>query len=219
MSKPLSAHRRLAAVATLLPPGKVPDGSRGVILSEALRLFAEHGYGAASVRDVAQLVGIKPASVYSHYPSKAHVLAELIRIGLEEHFGRIRAAVLSTGPEPERQLRAIVRAHVLAHAEYSMLAVVTNTELHALPSEFAAPLLEQRRQTELLLAELIQRGVDLGVFHVPDVQLAIAAIGSMGLRVAHWYSPDMGKTPGQVADIFAEFACRVVGVMGQEQGH
>ncbi|HSW14080.1 MAG TPA: TetR/AcrR family transcriptional regulator [Solimonas sp.] len=213
MSKPISIHRRLAAVTNVLPPGATPEGSRGVILGEALRLFAEHGYGGASIRDIAKLAGIQGASVYSHYPSKAHVLAELIRIGHEEHFRRLRAALLSASPEPKLQLIAVVRAHVLVHAEYSMLAVVTNAELHALPEEFATPILEVRRQSEMQLLEVIERGVSLGAFHVPDAQLALLAIGAMGLRVAHWYSPEIGKTPEQIADTFAEFACRVVGIM------
>lgn len=213
MPRILSTHRRLAAVATVLPPGVALDGSRGVILGEALRLFAEHGYGGASIRDIAQLVGIKGASVYSHFPSKAHVLAELIRIGHEEHLRRMRTALMAAGPEPRSQLVAVVRAHVLAHAEYPMLAVVANAELHALPPEFAAPILEVRRQSETLLIDVIQRGADMGVFNVPDIQLAMPAIGAMGLRVAHWYTPELGRSPEQIADVFAEFACRVVGVM------
>ena len=212
MGKPASTQRRLAAVATLLPPGAAPEGSRGLILSASLRLFAEHGYGGASIRDIAERAGIKGATVYSHYPSKAQVLADLIRIGHEEHFRRMRAALLNAGPEPRFQLTAIVRAHVLAHAEYPMLAVVANAELHALPPEFAAPILELRHQSEAQLLEVIQRGVGLGVFHVADPQLAVLAIGAMGLRVAHWYGPEIGKTPDEIADSFAEFACRVVGV-------
>lgn len=209
----LSSHRRLAALTTVLPPGAAPDGSRGVILGEALRLFAEHGYGGSSIRDIAKLVGIQAASVYSHFPSKAHVLAELVRIGHEEHHRRLRGALLDARSDPKEQLMAIVRAHVSAHAEYPMLAVVSNAELHALPAEFAAPSLELRRQSELLLLEVIERGIKLGVFKVPDAQLARSAISAMGLRVAHWYTPELEQTPARVAEVYAEFACRVLGVM------
>lgn len=207
-----ASHRRLAAVGSDLPPGTAPDGSRGQILSESLRLFAEQGYGAASIRDIASRVGIKGASLYSHYPSKAHVLAELVRIGHEEHFRRMRDALLAAQPDVHVQLAAVVRAHVCAHAEYPMLAVVSNSELHALPEEFAAPLLAIRRQSEMLMLDVIQRGVNLGVFKVPDIQLAMTAIGAMGLRVAHWYTPDSGKTPEQIADTYALFAARLLGV-------
>lgn len=207
------AHRRLATSATMLPPGALPDGSRGLILTEALRLFAENGYGSASIRDIAKLVGIKGASLYSHYPSKAHVLAELIQIGHEEHLRRMRDALQAATNDPQSQLVALVRAHVCAHAEYAMLAVVSHAELHSLPPEFATPILSVRRQSEMLLLDIIQRGVNLGVFKVPDVQLAMTAIGAMGLRVAHWYSPEIGKTPDQIADVYAQFACRLLGIM------
>lgn len=213
MPKLLSSHRRLASVTNLLPPGATPEGSRGLILCEALRLFAENGYGGSSIRDIAELVGIKGATMYSHYPSKAHVLAELIKIGHDEHYRRMREAVLEAGTDPKAQLVALVRAHVGVHAEYPMLAVVSNAEMHALPAEFAAASLAVRNQSEMLLLEVIERGVKLGVFNVPDLQLAMPAIGAMGLRVAHWYTPELGKTPEQVADVFAVFACRVVGVM------
>lgn len=208
-----NAQRRLAEVTTVLPPGATPEGSRGVVLTEALRLFAERGFGGSSIRDLAERVGIKSASLYSHYPSKAHVLAELMRIGHEEHHRRVRAALLEASADPEQQLRALVRAHVSAHAEYPMLAVVTSAEFHALPPEFAAPSIELRRQSELFLQEIIERGIQQGKFQVSDPFLAINAIGGMGLRVAHWYSSSLGKTPEQIAEAFSEFACRIVGVM------
>ena len=74
------------------------------------------------------------------------------------------------------------------------------------------PILAVRRQSEMLLLDIIQRGVNLGVFNVPDVELAMTAIGAMGLRVAHWYAPDSGKTPEQIADVYSQFACRVLGI-------
>lgn len=183
-----------------------------MILSEALRLFAERGYGSASIRDIAKLVGIKGASLYSHFPSKAHVLAELLKIGHEEHLRRMKDALRTATPDPQSQLVALVRAHVCAHAEFAMLAVVSSTELHALPAEFAPPILALRRQSEMLLLDIIQRGVNLGVFKVPDVELAMTAIGAMGLRIAHWYAPDYGKTPEQIAEVYAQFACRLLGI-------
>ncbi len=206
------AQRRLATSATGLPAWVAAEGSRGVILNEALRLFAERGYGSASIRDIAKLVGIKGASLYSHFPSKAHVLAELLKIGHEEHFRRMQDALRTATPDPQSQLVALVRAHVCAHAEFAMLAVVSSTEIHALPTEFAPPILALRHQSEMLLLDIIQRGVNLGVFRVPDVHLAMTAIGAMGLRVAHWYAPDNDKTPEQIAEVYAEFACRLLGI-------
>lgn len=214
MSQPLHPHRRLATVDTVLPPGAAPEGTRGVILAESLGLFAQHGYGSTSIRDIAKLVGLKAASLYSHYPSKEHILIELIRIGHHWHLRHLKETVMAAEPEPRAQLMALVRAHVRSHAQFAMLAVVSHTELHVLSPEAAEPLLAERRQSERLLIDIIQRGINLGVFDVPDPELAMAAIAAMGVRVAHWYSPGGSRTIDQISDEFALYACRLLNAKG-----
>lgn len=209
MSEFLS-NRRVASEETLLPPGVSISGSHGTILSVGLRLFAERGFGGASVRDIAKAAGLQPATLYVHFPSKEHVLAEIIRIGHEEHQQRLRRALHGSVPEPDRQLFALVREHVLVHAQYPMLTVVANNELHALSPAFAAPSLQLRRQSEQMFLDIVERGIERGVFHVRRPWLAVAAIGGMGLRVAHWYTPDLAFSAGDVADDYAEFALRIV---------
>lgn len=211
MSDPARLHRRLAAEQPRLPGAPVQRGSREAVLDAALQLYAEHGYGGTSVRDIATLAGVQPATLYAYFPSKAHVLAELIRIGHEVHQQRIRSALLEVQPAPREQLAALVRAHVWMHAEYPMLAVVSNAELHALSPEMAAPALALRRQSEQLMLEVVERGVRLGEFRVPNAWLAVAAIAAMGLRVAHWYTPEFEMSADAVADSYVEFAWRVVG--------
>ena len=203
-------HRRLASEALDLPASPDQRGSRGLVLIAALRLFATHGFGGTSVRDIAAEADLQPATMYAYFPSKQHVLAELIRIGHEEHHRRLRASLLDSGAEPADQLAAVVRAHVRMHTDHPMLAVVTNAELHALHEDFAGPALTLRRQSEQLLMDVIQRGIDRGAFTVAAPWLALAAIGGMGLRVAHWFTESCGMTAEAVADTYAEFALKVV---------
>lgn len=211
MTIALLQHRRLAANETALPPDALPRGAKGPILVAALGLYAEHGYGGTSVRDIAKEAGVQPATLYAHYPSKEHVLAELIRIGHESHHQLMRAALLETSADPRDQLAALMRAHVQMHARFPMLAVVANAELHALSPEAAVPALELRKQSEQLLIDVILRGVQKGIFKVKEPRLALAAIGAMGLRVSHWYTPGFELSVDEVADNYAEFALRIVG--------
>ncbi len=176
----------------------------------ALKLFAERGYAGTSIRDVAAAAGVKPATIYVHYSSKEHILAELCRIGHEEQYRRVRTAVLASGANPRDQIVAYVRAHVEFHTAFPMLAVVSNAELHVLGEELGSATFLLRHQSEGLLTDIIKLGIDQEIFHVPDVWLATAAIGGMGLRVAYWFAPDYHVTAQQVADAYAEFALRIL---------
>lgn len=204
-------HARLASDAFDLPAWKGAKGTPLSVLSAALRLFAQRGFGGTSVRDVAAEAGVQPATMYAHYPSKQHLLAELVRLGHEEHHRRLRAALLECGADPAEQLAALVKAHIRMHCEHPMLAVVANSELHALTEEFARESLSLRRQSEQLLMDVVMRGIDRGAFSVKTPWLALSAIGGMGIRVAHWFTADCGMPVEDVESEYAEFALRIVG--------
>jgi AcrR family transcriptional regulator len=201
---------RVATAEARLPEAVTPAGTRGEILRAALILFAGTGFHGTSIRDIAAKVGITSASLYAHYPAKEQILAELVRLGHEELLDRLRTALADAGPEPAAQLAALVRAQVLVHTEFPLLAVVANNELHALSPELAGPALALREQAQQLLLTVLRRGRRAKVFDVSDVVLAGTAIGGMGLRVANWYGPDQPYRPERVADAYAEFALRIV---------
>lgn len=207
------ADRRLAATATALPVGALPRGPRGTLLTVALKLFAEHGFAGASMRDIARAAGVQAPTIYAHYASKELLLAELIRVAHEEHQRCLRLAMLECSADPREQLMAYVRAHVKMHCELPMLAIVANSELHVLSKPLAAPSHVLREQSGQLLAEVIDRGRKAGVFQLDNTWLAVAAIGGMGLRVAYWYTPEHELSAATVAETYAEFACRIVGAV------
>lgn len=204
--------RRLASREVTLPARYAPSGTRGALIEAALRLFAEKGYAGTSIRDIANEAGVQSASIYGHYPSKEHILAEIVVVGHREHHARLAAAVLESGADPVDQLGALARAHVLLHAEHQMLAIVANVELHMLSPEMAAPALELRSRSEALFHDVVIRGVEVGRFAPIDTWMAIAAIAGMGVRVANWFSSELDVPAEQVADIYAAFALRIVGI-------
>lgn len=206
-----SATRRLAARDATLLPAHRPPGTRGDILVAGLKLFAERGYAGASIRELADAVGIQPASLYAHYPSKEHVLAELCRIGHEEQLRSIREALATCGDDPRQQVVAYVRGHIAMHTSFPMLAVVANGELHALSPKLGTQSADLRQQSVHTLQDIVQRGVDQGVFDIPDVWLAVAGIGGMGLRVAYWYVPDHDLGAERIAEVYGEYALRILG--------
>ena len=51
-----------------------------VILKAAAQLFHEKGYKAASMRDLAERVGVEAASLYNHIRSKTELLHDIFSV-------------------------------------------------------------------------------------------------------------------------------------------
>ncbi len=67
--------------------------TRGRIVEEAFGLFAERGFHAVTVRDIAAAVGIKDASLYNHFPGKQAIFDAIVSEALERtrrYFGERR---------------------------------------------------------------------------------------------------------------------------------
>lgn len=54
------------------------------ILNQSINLFAQKGYNAVSVREIASAVGIKESSIYNHYKSKQEILDTIFNYLTEE---------------------------------------------------------------------------------------------------------------------------------------
>jgi len=81
---------------------------RGQIVEIAGRRFAEQGYVATSMRDIASACDIKASSLYSHFSSKAQMLLlllEPVMTGLEES----QARALSRGVDGLETIRQMIR--------------------------------------------------------------------------------------------------------------
>ncbi len=92
-------------------PVRPRDDTDSRILVESIQLFAARGYAGTSMREIAAAVGIQPASIYSHFPSKQVILADALDDVLYQFHSSILDATVA-GSEPREQLRQVVRQHV-----------------------------------------------------------------------------------------------------------
>lgn len=193
-----------------LPARFEATGTRLRLYEAALRLFAERGYHAVSVRDLVKELDLRASSFYAHVPSKQHLLEDLIRVGHEEHRDALGTALAGAGDDPAEQISALMRAHVLFHCAHPLLGRLCNRELGSLEGERRAETLGVRVDAERLFDEVIERGQRLGVFAPVDPLLAVAAIGAMGIRVAEWWHPGLDVSADDVAEAYAGFALRLL---------
>lgn len=83
---------------------------------KALELFASKGFGQVGMRELASHLGLAPGSLYHHYPSKQHLLLDLIEEFYDERLAALRRIAKRPGAMAARVPR-IVQAHVQLHRE------------------------------------------------------------------------------------------------------
>ncbi|MEA2768618.1 MAG: TetR/AcrR family transcriptional regulator, transcriptional repressor for nem operon [Acetobacteraceae bacterium] len=80
------------------------SSSKEAILAAARRAAQAHGYSGLNFRDLADEVGIKAASIYYHFPSKADLGAAVARRYREDTAAALESMLAET-PDPVRCLR------------------------------------------------------------------------------------------------------------------
>jgi AcrR family transcriptional regulator len=184
------------------------------ILDVATVLFYEKGYHATTMREVAAGVGIKAGSLYNHFPSKEELLFQIAEGVMQNLLAGGREAV-AVGPEPRDQLRALVRAHVVYHAEQRFQAKVADDQLNALGPERRAAVVAVRDAYEQLWRDVLDAGRAAHGWVVPDTPVVTFAITTMCTAVDVWYREDGRLTPSEIADLYEELA---LGALGANAG-
>jgi AcrR family transcriptional regulator len=84
---------------------------RAEILSAAERIFVEHGYEGATIRKIADEVGLSSTALYMHFADKAEILHEICREAFEA-LTAANAAVIAEPAPPVARLRKMMQAYV-----------------------------------------------------------------------------------------------------------
>ncbi|MBD0281690.1 MAG: TetR/AcrR family transcriptional regulator [Thermoleophilaceae bacterium] len=75
------------------------DQRRAAIQGSAMEVFAERGYHASSIDDIARAAGISKALIYEHFASKQALHADLLEAQASELFKRVSDAVAAVEAE------------------------------------------------------------------------------------------------------------------------
>ncbi|ETA52363.1 TetR/AcrR family transcriptional regulator [Ponticoccus alexandrii] len=162
------------------------------IRTEALRLFAESGYAAVSMREIARAVGVQAGALYNYTPDKQALLFSLLKGHMDDLAEALSA--LPRAAAPMERLQTFVHFHIAFHLERPQAVFIAYMELRNLTPENFAVIEAQRRDYETGLEEILRAGMATGAFSVPDSKLATLAIIAMLTGVTTWYRPG-GRLP------------------------
>lgn len=174
---------------------------REKIRAAAVQLFAEMGYHAAPLRDIARQAGIQAASIYYHYASKQAILVEIMDTHMRDLNGHLEVILARPASVTERLYEAIA-SHIRLHTTYKAEFFIIDTEIRALEGAHREQILAQRDHYEHLIQRLLQEGMEQGVLRATDAKVASYAMIAMCTEVASWFRPSGRLTVQQVIDIY-----------------
>ena len=185
-----------------------PSSTRRRVLEAAIRLFADRGFDACTMRDLGREVGVKAPAIYNYYESKEHILAAASRDALRRFMTAVFGP-LAEDPEDER-FKRVVRRWVIFQIEERDIArandamIDTGALKRLLPKEDWEGIADSLRLLLALVASLIEP-VPEGI----DEQLLVSSIAAVCDR--SWRSLGRGKklSKEEIADEVWELCRRM----------
>lgn len=176
------------------------DNRLSEVLDAAARLFAQRGYSATSMRDIAEAAGMLPGSLYYHFTAKELLLAAVYEAGVREIVAAARSATAREN-EPWARLEAACVAHletVLRHSDYAQVLIrVLPEDVAAVAKRLAALRADYEAVFRELIAALpLPAGTDRKV-------LRLMLLGSLNWS-RFWFGANGRDTPRSLARKFVK---------------
>jgi len=172
--------------------------TRSLIYRKAVRVFAEKGYDATSVQEIAEATGVAKGTIYYHFKGKRELFVASIKEGLRELIDEAKAAVGRIG-DPVEQIGYIFDAFIERQMKSSDFVYLLFKEALAPGREWLEEISEYWHQLATLIARVVSEGQDAGV--IQDVEpdtitryiLGSMATAAMPSGVGLSWNPGMAR--------------------------
>ena len=157
------------------------------IVSAALTLFAERGFGAAKLEDVAKAAGIAKGTVYLYFPTKEDLFRAVVRQELLPNLERMEAFAAAFPGSSADLLRALLRRlSELMESELGVIPKLIVSESGNFPevAQFYADEVVARGMR--LIERALRRGVERGEFRAIEAKHAAPIVFGPVLLMLLW---------------------------------
>ncbi|GGD86629.1 TetR/AcrR family transcriptional regulator [Planktosalinus lacus] len=160
------------------------------IISKAARLFKKRGYSAVTMRDIADSLNIKAASLYNHINSKQEILATII-IEIAEAFTSGMVEVQTPQLTTQEKLQKIIELHIdLTVKNPEAMACLNNDWMHL--EEKLPYFVKMREDYEENFRAILKKGIAQGEIGSRDIEIMLFSMLSTLRTLYIWYTKKDG---------------------------
>ena len=162
-----------------------PDRKTEIIAISA-KLFKEKGYSAVTMRDIANALNIKAASLYNHIKSKHEILVSMI-ISIAERYTTTITQIVASEANAVEKLEQVIQLHIDITVENpDALAALNNDWMH-LPKTELQHFLAMREAYEEHFRTIIKSGIASGELSDHNAEIIIFSMLSTLRTLYLWY--------------------------------
>jgi len=170
----------------------------------AARVFRQHGFAGAGMRDIGIAADLSPGNLYHYFRGKDELLFFCQDRAVDRLLRALREARRGRGPLPTR-LRELAAAHVLCLLD-EVEGSAAHLEVNALPPRLRTRIVAKRDAYERGVRALVSAGVRAGTLRARDPIVATRAFLGALNWTAQWFRPEGPQSGQQVADCVADYA-------------
>lgn len=175
------------------------------MIDAAAKVFAERGFHGASTQDIADVLGIRQASLYYYFRSKEEALRIVCERGASEFLNRAQQVCAGAGTSREK-LVALIRGHLEPMASAPDYMRVFLRERQHLPPADRRAVSRTAREIEKCFESVIADGIRHGSFS-PAHDPRLATLGILGmLNGAPFWRERRERKPEEIARGLAQIA-------------
>lgn len=180
-----------------------PIDRKTEIINCAAKLFKEKGYSAITMRDIAQVLDIKAASLYNHIKSKQEILV-LIIIEIAEEFTNKMEEIVNSEITSIQKLEKVIQLHInITIRNPDALACLNNDWMH-LTDEELTYFIKMREDYEENFSDIIKSGIASNEIKNLNPEVIIFSMLSTLRTLYLWYGKKKGFTETSLKNNMAE---------------
>jgi AcrR family transcriptional regulator len=191
------------------PKGTLKAARWNEILEAAAAVFAEKGYQAARIEDIATRVGILKGSLYYYIESKEDLLYALTVGGHTKGLATIEEDDATRAADAPTRLGAFILRYMAMVPTTGEYAQGSERDVRLLSDERRAVVMEMRNKMHRYLRRIIEQGIAEGHFDAAtDPGVATNSIFELLNSTVRWFRPTGRLSHDDLAVFYETFVLR-----------
>ena len=166
-------------------PRNKKNSQKDFIIKRASRLFRSKGFKAASMRELAEALGVEAPSLYNHITSKDELLQDIC-FKVAETFTFNLNIICKTESKTVNKIESVIRFHIKMMAENFDEVFVANHDWKYLLEPFLTDFLSRRRNYEKELIMLVEKGIHQKELKTGNAYIIVLTILSAVRGLEFW---------------------------------